>query len=61
MKGIFNIVSRPNTICTGVACNMVWYVLRTEKSVAARITYQVSYLSRYLFYKSNVCTGFPMT
>ena len=46
MKGVYFIISRPNKICTGVVCDVFWYVLRDEKSVAARIPYQGSSLYR---------------
>ena len=38
MKGIFNIMSRPDTSCLSMACNLVWYILCTEKLVAGSIT-----------------------
>ena len=37
MNGVFKIMSRPKTIWTGVAYSVIWYVLRTSKSVAASI------------------------
>ena len=37
MKGMFNIMLRMNTSWTGIACNMVWYVLRTAKGVSDSI------------------------
>ena len=38
---IFNSMSQTDTICTGVACKKVWYVLHTVKAVADRISNQV--------------------
>ena len=44
MDGVFNIMSLPNTIWIGVACRVVWYVLRNAKDVAASIPDQGSSL-----------------
>ena len=37
MKFVLSIMSRPNNSCTDVACNLVWYILCTEKLVAFNI------------------------
>ena len=37
MKGVFNTMSHLNTGWTVIACNVVWYILHTEKSLAASI------------------------
>ena len=46
MNELFNIISRINTRCPGMSCNIVWYVLHSEKLVAASIPAQGSSLSR---------------
>ena len=46
MKGVFNIMSRPNTSWTDMACNVVFYVLHTDKAVADIIPDQGSFSSR---------------
>ena len=60
-KGVFKVMSRKNTRCIGVDCNVLWYVLRTEKTVATSIPDQGSSLSSSLFFKSSVRTRFAMT
>ena len=35
--GVFNILSRINTNCTEMICNVIWYILCTAKAVAASI------------------------
>ena len=45
MNGVFNIMSRPKTSLSGVACSIVWYVIHTSKAVAANIPDQGSSLS----------------
>ena len=45
MNGVFSIMSNPKTSWPGVACSVVWYVLRTAKAVAANTPYQGSSLS----------------
>ena len=42
MNGVFSIMSRPKTIWPGVACSLIWYVICTEKYVAANIPDQGS-------------------
>ena len=61
MRRVFNIILCPKTSWSVVACNLVWYVLRTDKSVATGIPYQGSYSYRYVFVKLNVRTIFSMT
>ena len=60
MNDLFNIISCQKTTWLGVACRVLWYVLHTEKDVAANKPDQGSSLSRYLFCKSNVLTRFAM-
>ena len=47
MKGIFSIMSHPNTSWMFIDCNKVWYVINTMKSLAAIIYHQGSYYQRY--------------
>ena len=42
----FNVTLRPNISWTGVTCSLVWFMIRTEKVVAARIPDQWSSSSR---------------
>ena len=58
MDGVFNTISRPNIRWLGVDCNIVWYMLRTSKTVYDSIPDQRSSLSRQLYCKSNVHTKF---
>ena len=46
MKGVFNIKFRLRTSWSGVACNVVCYMLCTEKAVADIIPDQRLYLSK---------------
>ena len=46
INGVFNIMSCPNTIWMDVACNLVWYMLHTNKSVTYSISDHGSSLSR---------------
>ena len=42
MNGVFNVVSHQKTSWPSMACSIVWYVLRTAKSVSDNITEQGS-------------------
>ena len=46
MNGVFNIMRRLQNSWPGVACIVLWYVLRTAKDVAANIPDQGSSFSR---------------
>ena len=61
MNRLFDIMARPNISWMGVPCNMVMYVLRTAKSVTAKIPDQGSSSSRQLFCKSKLFMRFYMT
>ena len=39
-KGVFSIISCPKMIWTGVSCNVMCYIVCTEKSVDSIINYQ---------------------
>ena len=54
MKGVFKIFSCLNINCKGMACNMVWYIMCTVKSVVYRIPTPGSSLHRKLSLKPNV-------
>ena len=60
MKGVFNIMSRPRTSWTGAACNVVWYVLCTAKSLAARILNQGTSLSCTVWARSPESTKYGL-
>ena len=51
MKGLFIIISCTKNIFPGVACNFVWCVLGTAKSVSDIIPDQGSSFSGYIFFK----------
>ena len=57
MNGEFNIMSHPKTICPGVACSVVWCIIRNKKPISVNIPDKGSYLSRKLFLSKTYVRG----
>ena len=61
IQGVSNIMKCLTISWTSMACNVVCYIIYTDKAVYSSITSQGSFLLGWLFCKKSVHTRFAMT